>query len=86
MQADRVSVERPENCTLCEECVRKAEELKHPELVKVREKEDLHGLHDFTFIVESTGALKARDIVLEAFRVLMQKLDRLALHKMDMMM
>lgn len=60
------------------ECKEKAEELKVPDLIQVRHKQNSRGGNDFVFSVESTGVLKAQDIVLSAFDILMQKLTRLS--------
>ena len=52
------------------ECVIRAEELGYPGAIEIRQKQDT-----FIFTVESTGALRPQDIVLQAIDTLKEKLD-----------
>jgi hypothetical protein len=52
------------------ECLKKAEELGKPGLVDIRAKEDA-----FHFTVESTGALRPEEIVVNALKVLERKME-----------
>lgn len=65
----KVTVEDSLRCMACEECQRKAESFKLPELVDIQPIADR-----FIFTVESTGALPPGDIVLRAIRELRSKL------------
>jgi len=67
-----------ESCTFCDECKQKAKELEVPDLVQVRQKQNPKGGHDFIFTVESTGVLKPEDIVMQAFDVLLKKIERIS--------
>jgi DNA-directed RNA polymerase II subunit RPB3 len=67
-----VVVEDAQKCMYCKECVVKANELRHPEMVTIAQKPDR-----FIFTVESTGAIKAKDIVQTAMGVLKTKLTEL---------
>ncbi|CAA2976469.1 DNA-directed RNA polymerases II, IV and V subunit 3 [Olea europaea subsp. europaea] len=60
--------------TYDEEVIKKAESMGKPGLVEIRAKEDC-----FIFTVESTGAIKASQLVLNAIDVLKQKLDAVRL-------
>eukprot|EP00919_Chromeraceae_sp_WS-2016_P045714 GHVR01108795.1.p1 GENE.GHVR01108795.1~~GHVR01108795.1.p1 ORF type:complete len:311 (-),score=77.31 GHVR01108795.1:243-1175(-) len=59
-------------CTFCRECVERAKELGAPDLVQVKECEEI-----FNFTVESTGALPAWQIVERGLEVLREKLDQM---------
>jgi DNA-directed RNA polymerase II subunit RPB3 len=84
LQGDSVEVARPSKCTFCEECVRKAESIitgsrtgrillnPYDNFVRVNSLKD-----QFTFTVESTGALSAMNIVSVALKVLSEKLEDL---------
>jgi len=69
-QTDAVSVENPLDCTFCEECVYKAEDMGVPELVEIKDKKD-----NYIFTVESTGSLRPEEIVLNALTILKEKLS-----------
>ena len=60
----------PEAYTYDEEVIKKAEAMGKPGLVEIYAKED-----SFIFTVESTGAIKASQLVINAIEVLRQKLD-----------
>lgn len=57
-----------------DEVIKKAEAMGKPGLVEIYAKED-----SFIFTVESTGALKASQLVLNAIAILKQKLDAVRL-------
>eukprot|EP00475_Leptophrys_vorax_P026993 TRINITY_DN3842_c0_g1_i1.p1 TRINITY_DN3842_c0_g1~~TRINITY_DN3842_c0_g1_i1.p1 ORF type:complete len:348 (-),score=84.15 TRINITY_DN3842_c0_g1_i1:41-943(-) len=65
-----VNIDNPEACIFCDECVRKAEELKRPNMVTIKMKEGR-----FIFTVETTGALTPEQIVLSSIRILQAKLN-----------
>lgn len=60
--------------TYDDEVIKKAEAMGKPGLVEIYAKED-----SFIFTVESTGAIKASQLVLNAIEVLKQKLDAVRL-------
>ena len=66
-----VEIENPLNCTYCEECVNKIESfgLDRHKTIKIGPKKDR-----FLFKVESTGSLKAEQIVMDAFKELKLKI------------
>lgn len=70
----QVVVVDPEAYTYDDEVIKKAEAMGKPGLVDIRAKED-----SFIFTVESTGAIKASQLVLNAIEVLKQKLDAVRL-------
>lgn len=70
----QVVVVDPEAYTYDDEVIKKAEAMGKPGLVEVNAKED-----SFIFTVESTGAIKASQLVLNAIDVLRQKLDAVRL-------
>uniref|UniRef100_A0A5B7B766 Putative DNA-directed RNA polymerases II, IV and V subunit 3 n=1 Tax=Davidia involucrata TaxID=16924 RepID=A0A5B7B766_DAVIN len=70
----QVVVLDPEAYTYDEEVIKKAESMGKPGLVEIYAKED-----SFIFTVESTGAIKASQLVLNAIEVLKQKLDAVRL-------
>jgi len=62
-------------CTFCKECVLKAQALNKPDLVQISTKPD-----KFIFTVETTGALKPEEVVLQAIDVLRLKLHNVRAH------
>ncbi|XP_002518700.2 DNA-directed RNA polymerases II, IV and V subunit 3 [Ricinus communis] len=70
----QVVVVDPEAYTYDEEVIKKAESMGKPGLVNIQAKED-----SFIFTVESTGAIKASHLVLNAIEILKQKLDAVRL-------
>ncbi|XP_020265573.1 DNA-directed RNA polymerases II, IV and V subunit 3-like [Asparagus officinalis] len=70
----QVVVVDPEAYTYDDEVIKKAEAMGKPGLVEINAKED-----SFIFTVESTGAIKASQLVLNAIDVLRQKLDAVRL-------
>lgn len=64
----------PEAYTYDDEVLKKAEAMGKPGLVEIYAKED-----SFIFTVESTGAIKASQLVLNAIEILKQKLDAVRL-------
>ncbi|XP_044479735.1 DNA-directed RNA polymerases II, IV and V subunit 3-like [Mangifera indica] len=70
----QVVVVDPEAYTYDDEVIKKAEAMGKPGLVEIYGKED-----SFIFTVESTGAIKASQMVLNAIEVLKQKLDAVRL-------
>ncbi|EOX98333.1 hypothetical protein QUC31_015227 [Theobroma cacao] len=70
----QVVVVDPEAYTYDDEVLKKAEAMGKPGLVEIYAKED-----SFIFTVESTGAIKASQLVLNAIEVLKQKLDAVRL-------
>ncbi|TYI04814.1 hypothetical protein ES332_A08G141100v1 [Gossypium tomentosum] len=69
-----VVVVDPEAYTYDDEVLKKAEDMGKPGLVEIYAKED-----SFIFTVESTGAIKASQLVLNAIEILKQKLDAVRL-------
>jgi DNA-directed RNA polymerase II subunit RPB3 len=67
-----VSVDDPQQCIFCEECINYAADIQKPGLVTVRMKEGR-----FIFKVETTGVLAPEDIVESALRILTQKFGTL---------
>jgi DNA-directed RNA polymerase II subunit RPB3 len=65
-----INIDNPEACIFCDECVRKAEELKRPNMVTIKMKEGR-----FFFNVETTGSLSPEQVVLHSMRVLVAKLN-----------
>ncbi|KAF3622591.1 DNA-directed RNA polymerases II, IV and V subunit 3 [Capsicum annuum] len=70
----QVIVVDPEAYTYDDEVLKKAEAMGKPGLVEIHAKED-----SFIFTVETTGAVKASQLVLNAIEVLKQKLDAVRL-------
>ncbi|KAL1142900.1 hypothetical protein V6Z11_A11G126500 [Gossypium hirsutum] len=70
----QVVVVDPEAYTYDDEVLKKAEAMGKPGLVEIYAKED-----SFIFTVESTGAIKASQLVLNAIEILKQKLDAVRL-------
>ncbi|CAL9022423.1 unnamed protein product [Prunus brigantina] len=73
-KTEKVVVVDPEAYTYDDEVIKKAEAMGKPGLVDVIAKED-----SFIFTVESTGAVKASQLLLNAIEVLKQKLDAVRL-------
>lgn len=71
---NQVVVVDPEAYTYDDEVIKKAEAMGKPGLVDIRAREDC-----FIFTVESTGAIKASQLVLNAIEILKQKLDAVRL-------
>ncbi|KAG5603694.1 hypothetical protein MTR67_021477 [Solanum verrucosum] len=72
--ASMVIVVDPEAYTYDDEVLKKAEAMGKPGVVEIHAKED-----SFIFTVETTGAVKASQLVLNAIEVLKQKLDAVRL-------
>ncbi|KAL6211743.1 hypothetical protein ACLB2K_016966 [Fragaria x ananassa] len=70
----KVVVVDPEAYTYDDEVIKKAEAMGKPGLVDITAKEDC-----FIFTVESTGAIKASQLLLNAIEILKQKLDAVRL-------
>lgn len=70
----QVIVVDPEAYTYDDEVLKKAEAMGKPGVVEIHAKED-----SFIFTVETTGAVKASQLVLNAIEVLKQKLDAVRL-------
>ncbi|KAK7251986.1 hypothetical protein RIF29_35638 [Crotalaria pallida] len=70
----QVSVVEPEAYTYDDEVLKKAEAMGKPGLVEINAKQD-----SFIFTVESTGAIKASQLVLNAIEILKTKLDAVRL-------
>ncbi|XP_050211639.1 DNA-directed RNA polymerases II, IV and V subunit 3-like [Mercurialis annua] len=70
----QVIVADPEAYTYDDEVIKKAESMGKPGLISIRAKED-----SFIFTVESTGAVKASQLVLNAIEILKTKLDAVRL-------
>lgn len=70
----KVKVVDPEAYTYDDEVIKKAEAMGKPGLVDIAAKED-----SFVFTVESTGAIKASQLLLNAIEILKQKLDTVRL-------
>ncbi|CAA2988779.1 DNA-directed RNA polymerases II, IV and V subunit 3 [Olea europaea subsp. europaea] len=71
---NQVLIHDAEAYTYDEEVIKKAESMGKPGLIEIRAKED-----SFIFTVESTGAIKASQLLLNAIDVLKQKLDAVRL-------
>ncbi|KAI4390187.1 hypothetical protein MLD38_002324 [Melastoma candidum] len=71
---EQVVVVDPEAYTYDDEVIKKAEAMGKPGLVEIYAKED-----SFIFTVESTGAIKASQLVINAIEILKQKLDAVRL-------
>jgi DNA-directed RNA polymerase II subunit RPB3 len=74
-----VSVVAPERCIFCRECteVEKAFKHLHAPLASVRQKKDAFGQFDVVFKVETTGALRAPDLIMRALDTMSRKLVNL---------
>ncbi|CAL0331287.1 unnamed protein product [Lupinus luteus] len=70
----QVTVVDPEAYTYDDEVIKKAEAMGKPGLVEINAKQD-----SFIFTVESTGAVKASQLVLNAIEILKTKLDAVRL-------
>lgn len=71
-QTQTVRVENAIECTFCDECVYKAEDMGVEDLVEITYKKD-----KFIFTVESVGSLRPEEIVLNAMSVLKSKMNML---------
>ncbi|GAX73205.1 hypothetical protein CEUSTIGMA_g658.t1 [Chlamydomonas eustigma] len=69
----RVEIEDPEKYRFDGECLLKAEEMGHPGIVDIVQKQD-----EFIFRVESTGALTAEVIVRYAIEIIIEKINSLS--------
>eukprot|EP01113_Clastostelium_recurvatum_P012751 TRINITY_DN1663_c0_g1_i2.p1 TRINITY_DN1663_c0_g1~~TRINITY_DN1663_c0_g1_i2.p1 ORF type:complete len:301 (-),score=56.94 TRINITY_DN1663_c0_g1_i2:21-923(-) len=67
-----IVIEDPLKCTSCKECVKKADALGVPDLVRVEQKQER-----FHFTIETTGALRPEEVVLTGFNVLRDKLENI---------
>ncbi|KAJ3698184.1 hypothetical protein LUZ61_001889 [Rhynchospora tenuis] len=74
-ETEQVVVVDAEAYTYDDEVIKKAEAMGKPGLVEIYAKDD-----SFIFTVESTGAIKASQMVINAIDVLRQKLDAVRLH------
>jgi DNA-directed RNA polymerase II subunit RPB3 len=75
---DQVVVTDPEAYTYDDEVIKKAEAMGKPGLIEINAKED-----SFVFTVETTGALTAYELIMNAITVLRQKLDAVRLQDDD---
>lgn len=64
----------PEAYTYDDEVIKKAEAMGKPGLIEITAKQD-----SFIFTIESTGAVKASQLLLNAIEILKQKLDAVRL-------
>jgi NAD-dependent dihydropyrimidine dehydrogenase PreA subunit len=82
--AETVRVSRPADCIFCKECLFLLEDFRRrpedPLAVSVT-----HCYERFTFTVETTGSLKAKDVVRSALQELTAKINRLktSVHQLD---
>lgn len=74
----QVTVSDAEAYTYDEEVIKKAEAMGKPGLVEINAKED-----SFIFTVETTGAITAYELIMNAITVLKQKLDAVRLQDDD---
>ncbi|EMS46394.1 DNA-directed RNA polymerase II subunit RPB3-A [Triticum urartu] len=74
----QVTVVDPEAYTYDDEVIKKAEAMGKPGLVEINAKED-----SFVFTVETTGAITAYELIMNAITVLRQKLDAIRLQDDD---
>jgi DNA-directed RNA polymerase II subunit RPB3 len=71
LEAQRtVNIDNPEACIFCDECVRRAEDLKRPNLVSIKMKEGR-----FLFSVETNGSLTPDQVLMHAIRILHRKIS-----------
>mmetsp|Transcript_4323 Transcript_4323/g.13060 ORF Transcript_4323/g.13060 Transcript_4323/m.13060 type:complete len:378 (-) Transcript_4323:2265-3398(-) len=66
----RAVVSRPQQCTMCRECIREAGWERRVKLSRVRD--------HFVFSIESTGALRPEDLFVQALQVLVDKCARVS--------
>jgi len=71
----QVEIEDAQKCTHCMECKKKAASWEKPDLVDIKQKQDR-----FHFTVETTGSLKAEEIVLNALGAIKDKLTNIQTH------
>lgn len=74
----QVTIVDPEAYTYDDEVIKKAEAMGKPGLVEINAKED-----SFVFTVETTGAITAYELIMNAITVLRQKLDAVRLQDDD---
>ncbi|XP_037469260.1 DNA-directed RNA polymerases II, IV and V subunit 3-like [Triticum dicoccoides] len=74
----QVTVVDPEAYTYDDEVIKKAEAMGKPGLVEINAKED-----SFVFTVETTGAITAYELIMNAITILRQKLDAIRLQDDD---
>ncbi|EMS66673.1 DNA-directed RNA polymerase II subunit RPB3-A [Triticum urartu] len=77
-QTYEVTIVDPEAYTYDDEVIKKAEAMGKPGLVEINAKED-----SFVFTVETTGAITAYELIMNAITVLRQKLDAVRLQDDD---
>lgn len=77
-RTEQVLLDDPDACIYCRECLSREPPFNRQAepLVLVRHKRDKRGHYDFTFTVESTGALPVLQILYDAIDVLRRKLER----------
>lgn len=71
-----VTVANPADCIFCKECIFTTEEFRRKAEDKLAV-DVIHSPDRFTFIVETNGALFAKDVVKDAMGQLMEKILRL---------
>lgn len=76
-KTNTIDIENIINCTFCNECKYKADELNLKDLVIIKQKRSSSNGYDFIFSIESTGSLPPSDIVRTAFEILINKLDKI---------
>jgi DNA-directed RNA polymerase II subunit RPB3 len=69
----QISIEDPLKCTYCEECTQTATALGHGDAIQIA---PVKG--EFIFTVETVGSLMPDEIVQQAFRVLLGKMDTIS--------
>ena len=69
-QVGEIDIENYKACMMCQECVKKANDLGHEGLIKIDQDPEI-----YNFTVESTGCLTPADIVSKAFDILLKKLE-----------
>ncbi|KAE8792190.1 DNA-directed RNA polymerase II subunit RPB3-A [Hordeum vulgare] len=74
----QVTIVDPEAYTYDDEVIKKAEAMGKPGLVEINAKED-----SFVFTVETTGAITAYELIMDAITILRQKLDAVRLQDDD---
>ncbi|KAI4969502.1 hypothetical protein ZWY2020_000416 [Hordeum vulgare] len=74
----QVTIVDPEAYTYDDEVIKKAEAMGKPGLVEINAKED-----SFVFTVETTGAITAYELIMNAITILRQKLDAVRLQDDD---
>lgn len=69
----RVEIEDAEKYRFDDECLIKAEEMGHPGIINIQQKQD-----EFIFRVESTGVLTAESIVRQSIEIIIDKINMLS--------